>query len=99
MNSEGMGPGNISSGQSGSGGKVRIFQLAKELGVGNTELVKRIQSLGIDAKNHMSNLDSEDVQRVKRAYDKERHENLIEERLTSTVIRRRTKDGSAVRAV
>ena len=47
------------------------------------------------SKNHMSNLDVEDVARVKRALDKERQANLVEERLSSTVIRRRTKDGTA----
>ncbi|MSP62877.1 MAG: translation initiation factor IF-2 [Myxococcales bacterium] len=80
-------------------GKVRIYELAKDLGVQPTDLVSRIRSLGIEVKNHMSNLEGEDVARIKRALDKERQENLIEERLTPTVIRRRTKDGTAVRAV
>jgi translation initiation factor IF-2 len=45
----------------------------------------------------MSNLDVEEAARVKRALDKERQANLVEERLSSTVIRRRSKDGQVLR--
>jgi translation initiation factor IF-2 len=72
-------------------GKVRVYQVAKEIGLENKTLVTKIQSLGIDIKNHMSSLDLEDVQRVKRALEKERQESLVEERLSATVIRRRSK--------
>jgi translation initiation factor IF-2 len=87
------------SGAVAPAGKVRIYELAKDLGVAPKDLVARIRSLGIEAKNHMSNLELDDVARVRRALDKERQENLVEERLNATVIRRRTKDGTAVRAV
>jgi translation initiation factor IF-2 len=95
MNNEGLGSG---AGQAPVQGKVRIYELAKDLGMQNKDLVARIRALGIEAKNHMSNLEVDDVARIKRALDKERQENLVEERLTATVIRRRTKDGTAVRA-
>src|SRR5579859_7034972 len=78
-------------------GKVRLFEVAKDLGLANKDLVAKVRALGIEVKNHMSNLDVEDVARVKRALDKERQANLLEERLSSTVIRRRSKDGSALR--
>jgi translation initiation factor IF-2 len=74
-------------------GKVRLYELAKDLGLANKELVEKVRALGIDVKNHMSNLDVEDAARVKRALDKERQANLVEERLSSTVIRRRSKEG------
>ena len=87
----------IGTGQAVTTGKVRVYELAKELGVPNKDLVTKIRALGIEAKNHMSNLEVDDVMRIKRALDKERQENLVEERITATVIRRRTKDGTAVR--
>jgi len=65
-------------------GKVRVYQVAKDLGLTNKELVTKVQSLGIEVKNHMSSLDLDDVQRVKRALEKERQESLVEERLSPT---------------
>src|SRR5205809_8114911 len=80
----------------GGVGKVRLYEVAKDLGLANKDLVAKVRALGIEVKNHMSNLDAEDVARVKRALDKERQANLVEERLSSTVIRRRSKDGAVV---
>jgi translation initiation factor IF-2 len=81
----------------GTAGKVRLYEVAKDLGLANKDLVAKVRALGIEVKNHMSNLDSEDVVRIKRAIDKERQANLVEERLSSTVIRRRSKDGGPIR--
>src|SRR6476660_4777670 len=78
-------------------GRVRLYEVAKDLGLANKDLVAKVRALGIEVKNHMSNLDVEDVARVKRALDKERQANLVEERLSSTVIRRRSKDGQQLR--
>src|SRR4051812_18845890 len=80
-------------------GKVRLYEVAKDLGLANKDLVAKVRALGIEVKNHMSNLDVEDVARVKRALDKERQANLVEERLSSTVIRRRSRDGGTGPAV
>jgi len=94
-----MNSGNVTGGTSGgeAHGKVRLYELAKDLGLANKELVEKVRALGIDVKNHMSNLDVEEAARVKRALDKERQANLVEERLSSTVIRRRSKDGQVLR--
>ena len=93
MNTESMGTGMPGGPQA----KKAIYELAKELGIVNKDLVAKIRALGIDAKNHMSRLAEEDVERVKRALAKERQENTVQERVTDTVIRRRTKDGSMLR--
>jgi len=71
--------------------KVRVYEVARELGMGNRELLSRIQALGIQVRNHMSALEPAEVDRVRRALDKDKAENTIEERITKTVIRRRTK--------
>src|SRR3954468_23714431 len=77
-------------------GKVRLYEVAKDLGLANKDLVAKVRALGIEVKNHMSNLDAEDVARVKRALDKDPEANLVEERLSSTVIRGRSKDGGVI---
>src|SRR5262245_7271812 len=93
MNSGGTGHTPTTDGQAG---KVRLYEVAKDLGLANKDLVAKVRALGIEVKNHMSNLDPDDVARVKRALDKERQANLVEERLSSTVIRRRSKDGGVI---
>jgi translation initiation factor IF-2 len=79
-------------------GKVRLYEVAKELGLPNKDVLAKFRAHGIEVKNHMSSVDVEDVARVKRSLDKERQANLVEERLSSTVIRRRSKDGTQLRA-
>ncbi|MEO6952296.1 MAG: translation initiation factor IF-2 [Polyangia bacterium] len=77
--------------------QVRLYEVAKDLGLTNKDLIEKVRALGIEVKNHMSNLETEDVTRVRRSLDKERQSNLVEERLSSTVIRRRTRDGAPLR--
>ncbi|MEM9195372.1 MAG: translation initiation factor IF-2 N-terminal domain-containing protein, partial [Myxococcota bacterium] len=69
--------------------KVRVYEVARDVGLANRELVQKIASLGIPVRNHMSALDPAEVDRVKRALDKERQENVVEERIRPTVVRRR----------
>jgi len=45
--------------------KVRIYQLAKELGVDNAELLARLDDLGVDYKSVSSTLDAETAETVK----------------------------------
>jgi translation initiation factor IF-2 len=71
--------------------KVRVYEVARELGMNNRELLHRIHSLGIQVRNHMSALDPAEVDRVKRAVEKDKSDNTVEERVSKTVIRRRTK--------
>ena len=70
-------------------GKVRIYEIAKELGVENVELVTKISSMGIQVRNHMSALEQADADRVKRAFQKDSSKETVEERIRPTVVRRR----------
>jgi translation initiation factor IF-2 len=74
-----------------AGPRVRIYELAKELAFGHREMVAKVRSLGIEVANHMSHLEPGDVDRVRRAVDRERKESTFEERINDTVIRRRSK--------
>ena len=71
--------------------KVRVYEIAREMGVENKDLVNRIRTLGITVTNHMSSLDPDDADRIKRTLEKERQENTVERRVSGTVIRRRSK--------
>src|SRR5215468_10186225 len=82
------------SGQGQPVQKVRVYEVAKDVGLSNKDLVDKIRALGIEVKNHMSALDPDDVARVRRALEKERQENTVIERIQPTVIRRRNKGGA-----
>ena len=69
--------------------KVRVYEVARELGLGNRDLLSKIASLGIQIRNHMSSLEPGDAERVKRAIEKEKQQNVVEERIRPTVVRRR----------
>ncbi|MCA9671768.1 MAG: translation initiation factor IF-2 N-terminal domain-containing protein, partial [Myxococcales bacterium] len=74
--------------------RVRVYELAREFNMPQAEVVAKVRGLGIDVKNHMSSIELEDVQRLKRALEKERSENRETKRLSKTVFRRRSR-GSA----
>lgn len=71
--------------------KVRVYEVARELGVANRDLIQRMATLGIQVRNHMSVLDPVEVERVKRALSKDHSEGMVEERIRPTVVRRKRK--------
>ncbi|MDX2022696.1 MAG: translation initiation factor IF-2 [Deltaproteobacteria bacterium] len=74
---------------------MRVYELAKELGIANKDLVAKIQGMGISVANHMSALELLDVDRIRRNLVKARQDTLEEVRLDSTVIRRRSRNAPA----
>jgi len=70
---------------------MRVHQLAKELDLNSKQLISHLKKLGIDAKNHMSTLSEDDVERVKHFLFPPSADKIIEERLKPTLIRRRRK--------
>src|SRR5512141_2342746 len=87
--------GTESANSSGSGTKIRVYELAKEFGMAPKDLVTKIRNLGMEVANHMSNLDGADADRIRRTIERERQESLVEERLSETVIRRRSRSATA----
>lgn len=71
--------------------KVRVYEVARELGVDNRDLIQRIATLGIQVRNHMSVLDPVEVDRIKRSLEKDRGETMVEERIRPTVVRRKRR--------
>jgi translation initiation factor IF-2 len=49
--------------------KIRVYKLAKELGLDNMELIQKLQALGVDVQNHMSTLSEEDADRFRAERD------------------------------
>src|SRR5688500_20346113 len=74
-----------------AGPRLRVYELAKDLNLTPKDLVAKIRAMGMEVANHMSHLEPPDVDRVRRAVERERLENLEEVRLNDTVIRRRSK--------
>ncbi len=70
--------------------KKRVHELAKELGIDNKEIIARMEKLGIVVKSHQSTLEDADVERISRELRSKDPQGMIEQRIKSTVIRRRT---------
>jgi len=49
-------------------GKVRVFELARELNMQSKDLVNLLNELGVKAKNHMSSIDENAARYVMRKY-------------------------------
>lgn len=70
--------------------KKRVHELAKELGLENKVLIAHLEKIGIAVKTASSSLEESEVERIKSAVLATEHRETVEERIKSTVIRRRT---------
>ena len=48
--------------------KMKVYELAKELGMESKELVSELQNRGIEVKNHMSALEEGQVSEIKNSF-------------------------------
>jgi len=70
-------------------GKIRVYELAKELGLENQECVKRLVAAGFSVKSHSSTVDEEDARRAL-SRPAEKKPEVVKK--VTTVIRRRTAE-------
>src|SRR5579863_8584551 len=71
-------------------GKVRVYEVAKQLNLDPKQVVGLFQAIGVpDVRNHMSSVEPEAVERVKRHLEKQRTHDVVEERIRPTVVKRR----------
>jgi translation initiation factor IF-2 len=76
--------------------KLRVYEVARDLGMDNKSLVSLLQSVGVpDVRNHMSAIGPEVVDRVKRHLEKAKSPSTVEERIRPTVVKRRAAGGGA----
>ena len=69
--------------------KKRVHELAKELGLENKDLIAHLERLGITVKSHASTLEDNEIERVKEDLQATSPRQIVEERIKTTVIRRR----------
>ena len=83
--------------------KVRVYEVAKQMNVEPKQLVAMFQSIGVaEVRNHMSSVDQDAVDRLKRHMDKQKapevttdtrsadgSARIVEERIRPTVVKRR----------
>ena len=68
--------------------KTRVYELAREFGIDSKDFIARIEKLGIAVKSHSSTLSDDDVKRIRQEFTLGERK-VVEERVKSTVIRRR----------
>jgi translation initiation factor IF-2 len=71
--------------------KVRVYDIAKELNLESKVLVPRLQAMGIDVKSHASSLEADEAEELIAKLREEKKANTVEKRISTGVIRRRTK--------
>lgn len=70
--------------------KKRVNELAKELGLTSKDLIAHLEKIGITVKSHSSSLDDSEIERVKEDLQAKSPRQIVEERIKTTVIRRRS---------
>jgi translation initiation factor IF-2 len=71
--------------------KIRIYELARDLNMTNKMLLDKLQDMDVDAKSHMSSLDDDTVDTIKRKLRGSPAKEIEETRIKPTLIRRRRK--------
>lgn len=51
-------------------GKIKIHEIAKETGLTSKEIIEKAKELGIEAKSHMSGIEEEQAETIKKAFSK-----------------------------
>jgi len=69
--------------------KKRVYELAKDLGLENKELISRLEKIGITVKSHSSALEDSELERIQAELLSREPKEIVEKRIKSTVIRRR----------
>ena len=69
--------------------KKRVYELAKELDLENKDLIAHLEKIGITVKSHSSSLEDSEVERIKGELLAKEPRQIVEERIKTTVIRRR----------
>ena len=60
-------------------GKIKIHELAKEIGMASKDVLEKAKSLGIDVSSHLSNVTDEQATEIKNAYSKNNKNNVKKE--------------------
>lgn len=69
--------------------KKRVYELAKDMGIDNKDLISRLEKIGIAVKSHSSTIEDNDLLKIQQELLSGEPREMVEERIKSTVIRRR----------
>ncbi|MCG8471913.1 MAG: translation initiation factor IF-2 [Desulfobacterales bacterium] len=72
--------------------KIRVYELAKNLNMTNNQLLKKIEAMGIEVGSHMSSLEDDAVEAIRKKIYGDKNQESQDKRVRKTVIRRRRKD-------
>ncbi len=75
--------------------KKKVYELAKDLGLENKELISRLEKMGITGKSHASALEDGELERIQKELLARESKEIVEKRIKSTVIRRRAVPSAA----
>src|SRR5687767_5568850 len=73
--------------------KMRVYEIAKEVGIPNKDLIAKMRALGLEVNNHMSSVGPDDYARIKRSLEKDKATVTPAQTLklsSGTVLRRRS---------
>ena len=70
--------------------KIKVHEIAKNIGVNSKDVVEKAKELGIDVKNHLSTLEESDAKKLEESFGKVKKENKeVAEKASGPVIIRR----------
>jgi len=75
--------------------KKRVYELAKDLGLENKELISRLEKIGITGKSHSSALEDSELELIQAELLSREPKEIVEKRIKSGVIRRRAVPSAA----
>src|SRR5262245_15161318 len=77
--------------------KVRVYEVAKQINMDPKSLVALFQSMGVgDVRNHMSAVEQDQIDRLKRHLERQKAPEVVEERIRPTVVKRRARVGEGI---
>ena len=73
-------------------GKIKIYDLAKELNLASKELLQKVKEMGIEAKSHLSSISDEDVEKIRKNISKKTVNNDSKKKENKNVATKSKKD-------
>ena len=58
-------------------GKMKLYELAKEMDISSKDLLEKAKALGINIKSHLSNIEDEDAKKLRENFGKKTKESEI----------------------
>ncbi|RME29771.1 MAG: translation initiation factor IF-2 [Deltaproteobacteria bacterium] len=71
--------------------KMRVYEIAKEVGLESKALVEKLKEMGYEVRSHASSLDADVANNIIEKLKAEKNERVVEQRVSSGVIRRRAR--------